>query len=1584
MATVEILTIPLGSQLTSTINKRTDPPEPDSKNDFPVLFLFSENVTGLTESDITVSVVDSANRAVSGASVVSLEGTNSVWMAKVRPPEGYGRNPQNTNRFLTTGVLTVTVAANAVAEGNPRTSKNIRISTSFPDTDAETPTELFRRRSAGGIAVSPTRILLSRAAATRSLEISKFTHAGVEQTGEQQTAATSSNISSTRLDYINGDLLVGHVGRYDADLNRIGSTGLSSQLGGGITHSRLGITAIQSGDIISTPYGETERITQDVPSEFSTATSITHQNSLLYLARNTGGYGVAVAEIQDDDTINFLKKLNINTVAPDISIYRDTLYILRDYYPRTQRFSVETVNIRKYRPVARNTKTTIYPVFANAGDTIDLKQFSPDAERIVFDFGYDKPSYLSINASNKLVIGSDAQTCLVKLKAINRMDATETGSFGFYLIIRQAGVSPVWRNVSELTMRVGSNYDLFQLVPDAESIAFRSGRTRLAGSSLSNGIFKIGTVGGIAAFTATKGSQSAHIEITIDVVQGIGVRNPSDGSQASGYRVEIGGLDVTADVLEFPSVSETLDPVIINEYRVNEASITLRNESGKYNSNLDGNFWETNGLNAGGFQNSVKIWIIYSDGRENLHFSGLINESFVPIKGMTFKLNCVDISSRLRKAFVQGFGTLEKWDALRKQSDEDSYEGVYVPERSLGPMQVRTGKARSGRTDLDISQLELPSEGPAAVNTGYMTPNEFRTAGGFLSENPLLGFMGVHRSEDVRFLINQLAINKEVYNTEIDIPGVSADTPFLLNRGSIAFSIERTRTTRLPVDWVYDSSNNRLLILLSNPETHLLDLLVQYDMDSDAYRTLHTFDKGVAVHRIERRSGTHYYILTSKKIPQDRSARALPRQTDVTGYGYDSLAKGSEIRIWHYNASTNTLTEHVASNNARPPQLGIHYWVGFENDLYIDEFEGIRPGYRGAFKWYNGNLYYRYAKDGEFGVARANASGITSKMIGQAIEEYHNHLNFAFDINSSGSIYFVYGKVNPPRQVTVVNNASLRNSPATISDNLSSYSVPLQLSVTFTTHQGFHDRTLSITGIDANGDTQTTSVRPSGFGSQTRTINGTFLRVTQVSPSRFTNGSFSIQTVSPISSSELTIKRRTNDGTESTVLRDIESCLGLTDLDGRCGVYLGAHECVFHNNHLYILVPIGRVEVDGSEISLSRQKAAGMVLYRCNVTAANPSLTVLDKWDFVHQAGCNLTVHDGSVHYVEHPPASQRFKPYNPDLESYNAEMGYNVLPESLGALKKIDASGEVEHLGNIWHTDRPYNIAQTRMLSIGDDLHLCAGYGNGDEVLRYNSLASGADNMVHIVYGKTLHYVLPRFQPSGSVYAALADIAKKVHATLSFEKNVVMITDRRPYRARVDGAIGTGTADLSFSDANKPFPSSGYLLVGKEILQYTGISGNTFTGIKRGVLGSAVVDQVPDDSEVLYLDNLIESEKLGSPYKAITLASDTNRIFNIIRDSGGVAEVRDEDSIALYGERPYTLELGLTRHEKAWIEEVFASYLAELKDLQHIVNIQVRPDFSLRLGQIVPFFYKDLIRAMRIVSVRYERRATHIKGRTL
>ena len=1099
---------------------------------------------------------------------------------------------------------------------------------------------------------------------------------------------------------------------------------------------------------------------------------------------------------------------------------------------------------------------------------------------------------------------------------------------------------------------------------------------------------------GVAEFTARKGSRSSHIRISIDVVQ---VLDRSGLSDVFDYRVEIAGIDVTADVEALPSVSESLDPVLINEYRVNEASITLLNKNGKYTPDMAGNFWETNGLNPGGFQNAVKVCTRHFDGNnwiENLLFSGLIIESFEPISEVTFRLNCVDISSQLRNALVQNFGTLQKWDALRRQSDEDNFEGIYVPDRSLQPIQPESVCAWSGNTALTLSRLQLPSEGTAPPNTAYATKSDLRTGGGYLNANPIAKYKTQHRSEDVRFLINQLATNKGVFNTHVDIPGVEVANPFLLNRGSVAFSVENTRVTRLPVDWIHDASNNRILILLSNPEKHISDLLVRYDLNTDFYRVLYVFDKDIKVHQIERRSSTNYYILTSKPISQDRSAPNLPRPIDTTAYAYDSTAADSEIKIYHYNTTSGTLTEHVAEDDTYPPQLGIHYWTGFENSIYVDTFEGIVPSYSDAFKWQSNNLYYRYAKDGEFGVARVNTSGTTTKMMGETNLGYLNYLNFAFDITSTGTIYFAYATGDDKFLSLAIKRRTSGGSETTLfSDN----SV-VKIGESFYHYLGvheclYHNNYLYLLctlqhvdlGEDVEGDADPDfqiiilEEAPHNFATNDITTQTGLNGVSSISPGDDIPIRIDFQqTLSGILQSDLTVR-----GATITAFSVSSDMIDLT---------LRPDDPQLHKNiTIDIPIDVGDERNDATRILIdfgatrNKTKCAAAVLYRCHVTANTPMLDVLETYDFAQLGACNLIVHDGAVHFIENPPAASKFKPINPDLDGYwtNPEktqtMGYNLLPENQGQLKRISSSGAVQRLGNLWYTDRPYNIAATRCLSIGRDLHLTMGYGNLDEVLRSGSLASAADNVAHIVYGRTLHYVLPEFRADGSIYDALADIAKKINATLSFEKDIIMIADRSPYRATTDGATGTGTGNLRFENPNKPFPFSGYLLIGKEIMQYTGSSGSAFTGITRGVLNSTIANHV-SGTPVIHLDTFISPDSVTE----VTRQSDTNRIFNVIRDANGIAEVRDAASIAKYGERPYTLDLGLTRHEKIWVEETFKRYLEELKDLQLLVNLQTVPYIGLGLGQIVPFFYDEMVKPMRIVAIRYEPRATHVTGRTL
>ena len=275
--------------------------------------------------------------------------------------------------------------------------------------------------------------------------------------------------------------------------------------------------------------------------------------------------------------------------------------------------------------------------------------------------------------------------------------------------------------------------------------------------------------------------------------------------------------------------------------------------------------------------------------------------------------------------------------------------------------------------------------------------------------------------------------------------------------------------------------------------------------------------------------------------------------------------------------------------------------------------------------------------------------------------------------------------------------------------------------------------------------------------------------------------------------------------------------------------------------------------------------------------------------------------------------------------------MGYNIVEESLGALKKINNSGEVESLGNVWYTDRPFNVFPTRMLSIEGDLHLCAGYGNLDELLRVQLAGESAGQWGTYRLWQDAALCASDIPAERAEYLRRVggSSQKSVNATLSFREE--RRHDNRPASVScVDGwCDGDRNGGHRFQRCEQSIPVK-RLPAHREgdIADIASISSGAFTGITRGVLGSDIENQVSDESGILYLDNLIQTEGLGSPYKKITLQSDTNRIFQCQLEILGVSRRygMKRVSIARYRERPYyALDLGLTRHEKAWIEEIFS-----------------------------------------------------------
>ena len=1642
MATVTFQEIPIGSQFYDTKSGL-----PEDANDFEVRLTFSENVSNLQRHSVVV------DKGI----VTNIVGNAASYQVTVRPlgPSGPGYSH----------LLTITLMANAVDEGNPETSKQIRISSRFPDDDAEIPTPLFSNTGddAESIDVMPTGILVGIKTNrhydndpnplydAEAIFYHDFNGSNVyrlpnsEPIHEYFKRFNGAFIGRRKLTYLSDnkeilqfppDFADNTTRIYPTQKGFFTSAYISSEAV--IKYMLLPYGKKHKDDIVQIthaglPGPRYKKVVYQQMSRYPRHIRHALLDSLIYtytivFTRYSHGshrFEQHIFTLQrwtDDTSIENVRSLNIK-ISPvssygfsDIAIYRDKLYLLGNG------INVSTVDIGKYRPMAMNVKKYIPTQFAKHGDRLDLTRFAPGAERFTLVIGSKTIPGVSITQDNKLTFGREG-AWLIRLTAINRIDAVD---IEVPVVVRRAS-APETKPPKNVAMLPNTTMNLFLIAPEAETISFQTGKNQPTGSRIKNGRFQIGTQGGTAYFTATRDGQNAHFQMNIDVAQLAKfplLPSPQKyyaetGSEFTGhfrYRVEIEGIDVSADLLEAPDVSESLDPVALNEYRVNEANLTLKNEDGKYNDTTIGNFWTPKIMNPGGFQNRVKIYVEREkhDGTDSTTtlFSGTIVESFEPLRGATFRLNCVDATAALRSAAIRDFGTRRKWTPMQTDyTDAHHPQGQrMLPEESLAPMLPATLKAFKEGDELNISLLPLSIAGPIPKNTGYAAQTalmvaQHDTERGPYGTSPHPGisatFKNFPMNAPIKDIAEATAAQHIFHNVHWDIPPQNAPTPFWQNRGSIARHTENTRATRIPVDWVHDPSGNRILILMSDPVFDTPSQIVQFDIETGRYKTAYRCPEGITAHRIARAGPNDYYILACSPVhPMSSSGDAQ--------LAYDSIAHHSDIQIWRFNENQKRMTTHVRSNSAHRPQLGVHYWVGFGNAQNVFETEGIRPEYRGAFQWRAGHLYYRYATKNEFGIARVNPSGRTQSLIkmthavGPSFASYDTptHLNFAFDIDTAtGDIYFAYSTADANTTQLIIKKRDTSGTTHTILQDsrthgniespgyhdfwgflgvlearyhkeylyllapvLRSKNVLItgRLTPTITATYSGTGEVLNVTGASASlSPGEDIRVRL-GIGIEypdTRSAKNSDFFITGGYIDRLSEDTYDTDYYSPDNIHMLRSLTMYIKPANPTAHQDIS-------------IRVPRDTAGWGNKQVDILIKFPGVTLPAKEIP------AAMVLYRCPVNSQTPRLEPLETYPSVKNGACNLTVHDDAVHFGGLPIAAEV---HRTNAERRSDRPRDESLP--IGTLKRIRSDGTVETHGNLWWTQQSFNISATRGLSVNGELHMCLGYGNPEDILEYNAPAAANDNFSHFVLSNRHYHLLREPRIEQSVYAILADIAKKVNATVSFEKDIIRIADRRPHIAFCNGDTGTGNTNIKFADANRPpFPSSGYLLLGsQEILMYRSLTGNAFAGVVRGVLGTPRLNHA-DGTEIIYLDRLLNPDDSLQ----ITTQSDTNRLYNIIRDSTGTEELRDEDSIAKYGERPYTLDLGLTRQDAAWIGSVFQSYLQELKDLQKLVNIQIPPDVDIAIGQVVPFFYEHILLAMRIITCRYTATATHILGRTI
>ena len=481
------------------------------------------------------------------------------------------------------------------------------------------------------------------------------------------------------------------------------------------------------------------------------------------------------------------------------------------------------------------------------------------------------------------------------------------------------------------------------------------------------------------------------------------------------FRIEIEGINVTQRLLK-PGIviQSSLDFIRINEFTVGDCNIPLKNDDGYFRNDLETNFWKENDLNPSGFLNKVAVYVeFFKDGdwRPELFFEGRITKLNTPLAARA-TLVCFSNTTRLTQIGLEGAGVgiekIAQLEASDLETQTPVVEGTYTPESGLTPLSVsKDAEAHHHRDGLSIKQVINNALG-VKDNTGVLTDSDFKTQGGTLENPVLLRYKTAYRYKRVRHALEKLTkIASHLTTLHSDFENLEDVDVHISALGNIPFNTETGRITRLPVDWIYDSATDRLYVLLSNPEHHIPDQFVEYRLNTDSYHILHEFDMSIAVYRLSSSDFDTFYILCGTATALDRSDEAS-MDTEEFAIGFDSSLPSSEIRILKYIRTADWQADFIDSDDDHRPQLGVHYHVGFTNRDYA--WQGNAPSRYSTFQVEAGYLYYRYATDTTFGVARADADGNTDVLFTATKDGYENHLNFAFTFDTDGNIYFAWSE----------------------------------------------------------------------------------------------------------------------------------------------------------------------------------------------------------------------------------------------------------------------------------------------------------------------------------------------------------------------------------------------------------------------------------------------------------------------------------------------------------------------------------------------------------------------------------------------
>ena len=1012
--------------------------DPADKNDKGLLFVFDGNVTGFTLDKIVLSALDDSDTDISdevsfvSETLIGRDG-GAVYTVDFRPPMGGGD-----------GSITITVIADAVAEGNAETALTVTYSDDFPKSEWQ---PLFSADDEGDTYDQIVSIDSEKVYLRHDAEIHVYDWDGVQDT--DATVALTEAGAALRLNadtYLARDSLrlVGEQGgvRWEsadifegtlaADMQSVALTKDGRLLVASNANSVRKIRQIPIEDVhvgILTDSDLSDKTYEDITPSDDDLDNL--PNNTWYLASDLNNLYLEPRSTGDryirayDTKYGAIPEKRIPMASDFINYATLSLFVFGNLL-----FRYDTDNSLQYidltpwqipQPLGK-----IYPQAVSPGDRIDLRNFVKSTSEITFDVGFKIPEWLSLQEDRYLVVADDAEaseTSYLRLRGINHVGASPLHGCMFYLHVGASErETPTWYNIEKLSIRDDQEINLFEFVRNADTLEAVYGNPLPDFLELENGILRVVGDGTSANLTLRAGTHNGFFSdkaITLTIIprlEDVSILNVID------YTVEIEGIDVSDHLVRdnFPSINNSLDWVKLNEFKRGRCSVSLysnADNAGHFNDTNPSSFWAAHTLNKSGYLNAISVFVLLekSDGSSQriLIFEGVIFDADDALNAGQIRLLCYDPSYILKDSQLQeSIRGIEKvLELTPSQSSEDpTVEGVYRLEGTAGEMIPTRAQAWNDTQQLTLKETANRVDGATENNTAIAANTGILTEGGYLHddvETPLLASVETpHRYVSVASAVEKyLKTENPKLTTHIQEMEAEGDVHIRAN-GNLAFATEKGRILKHLSDWVVDTDTAKLYYLLSHPVNHIQDELVCRDLKTGTSQVLYRFDPQLATLKLATSDFDTFEVMLRDATDFDWSAETLEIQRKVK----EDLDAGTseKTRIVSYQHSEKLYKTVVEKDTDYRPLCALHYWTGVGAKDF--DWAGISEGDRGTFNSENNVLRYRYAKENDFGVVRLAADGTLTELFNETKDGYFNHLNFTFEgVGSDTYFAFVSG-----------------------------------------------------------------------------------------------------------------------------------------------------------------------------------------------------------------------------------------------------------------------------------------------------------------------------------------------------------------------------------------------------------------------------------------------------------------------------------------------------------------------------------------------------------------------------------------------